>query len=357
MHKEPVSLDLKSIHHIVGKGALMQGASYFSGYTNVFILVDENTEEFCLPVFRNILHGVNIAGVVKIRSGELNKNIQTASAIWQQLTLFHAERSSLLINLGGGVITDIGGFAAATFKRGIDFINVPTTLLAQVDAAIGSKTGIDFKEYKNHIGLFADPKAVVIDPIFLNTLDRKQFRSGFAEMLKYALIMDIPLWDIMDSRPLDAMATDLERMIVRCVGDKISIVEKDKHESGLRKLLNFGHTVGHALETSFMKKGTPVTHGEAVAAGMVCATRISAQWPGFDCHNPERIYGMIDKNFSRLNFTEKNITEIMRLMQQDKKTKLGKLHFTLLSKFGVAVSDIVVPEEKVQESLRFYLQN
>ncbi len=357
MQKEPVLLDLKSVPHIVGQGALEQAAAYFSGYTKVFVLVDENTEKFCLPVFRNNFPGVSITGVIKIKSGELYKNIQTASDIWQQLTRSHAERSSLLVNLGGGVITDIGGFAAAIFKRGIDFINVPTTLLGQVDAAIGSKTGVDFREYKNQLGLFVDPKVVVIDPVFLNTLDRNQFRSGFAEMLKYALIMDVPLWDMMDNRHLDAMVPDMERMVVRCVSDKISIVEEDKHESGLRKLLNFGHTVGHALETSFLKKEAPVTHGEAVAAGMICATRISARWPGFGCHAPELIYDMIDRNFPRLTFSEKDIFGILRLMQQDKKTISGKLHFTLLTKLGKAVPDVVVPEEKVKESLRFYLRN
>lgn len=357
MQKEPVLLDLKSIPHVVGQGALERVATFFSDYTNVFVLVDENTEKFCLPVLRNTLSGSSIAGVIKIKSGELNKNIQTASAIWQQLTQFHAERDSLLVNLGGGVITDIGGFAAATFKRGIDFVNIPTTLLGQVDAAIGSKTGVDFREYKNQVGLFADPKAVVIDPVFLDTLDHKQFRSGFAEMLKYALIMDVSLWKMMDNRYFDAMHPDLERMVIRCVGDKISIVKEDKHESGLRKLLNFGHTVGHALETFFLKTDTPVTHGEAVAAGMICATRISARWPGFDCRSPEQIYKMIDRNFPRLSFLQKDILGIMRLMQQDKKNKAGQLHFTLLTKLGVAVPDVVVPEEKVKESLRFYLRN
>ena len=357
MQKEPVLLDLKSVPHIVGPGALEQAAIYFSGYTKVFVLVDENTETFCLPVFRNNLPGVSITGVVKIKSGELNKNIQSASDIWEQLTHFKAERNSLLINLGGGVITDIGGFAAATFKRGIDFINVPTTLLGQVDAAIGSKTGIDFKEYKNQIGLFADPKAVVVEPVFLDTLDRKQFRSGFAEMLKYALTMDIPLWDMMDNRHLEAMAPDLVRMVVLCVSDKISIVKKDKHERGLREVLNFGHTVGHAVETFFLKTDAPVTHGEAVAAGMICATRISAQWPGFECRSPELIYEMIDRNFPRLVFSVGDISEIMRLMQHDKKVKAGEIHFTLLSKLGSAMPDIVVSEEKVDESLRFYLRN
>jgi len=357
MQKEPVLLNLKWVHHLVGYGALREAADYFSGYGKIFVLVDENTEKLCLPVFREFLPKVDVAKILRIRSGEWYKNIQTVSDIWHQLTTLHAERNSLLINLGGGVITDMGGFAAATFKRGMDFINIPTTLLGQVDAAIGSKTGIDFDGYKNQVGLFADPQAVIIDPVFLRTLDQRQFRSGFAEMLKYALIMDMPLWKLMGNRHLDAMRQDLGQMISRCVADKISIVEKDMHESGLRKLLNFGHTAGHALETFFLNTGSPVTHGEAVAAGMICATRLSSQWPGLDCSEPELIYEMIDRNFSRLHFAEENIPEIMRLMQQDKKTKAGELRFTLLTKSGNAIPDVVVSVEKVQESLQYYLRN
>jgi 3-dehydroquinate synthase len=176
-------------------------------------------------------------------------------------------------------------------------------------------------------------------------------------MLKYALIMDLPLWQMMAGRHLNDMRKDLPQMTVMSVNDKVAVVEKDKRESGLRKLLNFGHTAGHALETFFLKKNTPVTHGEAVAAGMICATRISAQWTDFDCNSPELIYDMIDRNFSRLAFSEKDIPALMRLMRQDKKTKAGKLHFTLLKKLGEGVPDVVVPEEKVVESLQFYLRN
>ncbi len=357
MQKEPVLLNLKSVPHLVGEGILKRAVSHFAGYSKVFVLVDENTERFCLPVFQDKLPDIHFAGLIRTKSGESNKNMQSLSDIYEQLTHFKAGRDSLLINLGGGVITDMGGFAAATFKRGMDFVNVPTTLLGQVDAAIGSKTGVDFKEYKNQVGLFADAKAVIVDIDFLNTLDKRQLRSGFAEMLKYAFIMDVPLWEIMGNRPFDMLDSDLYRMVVRCVSDKIFIVEKDLRESGMRKLLNFGHTVGHALETFFLKADRPVTHGEAVAAGMICATRISARWPDFDCRSPEFIYEMIDRNFSRLVFSEENLPEIMRLMQQDKKTKAGKLHFTLLKKIGNAMQDVVVPEEKVEESLRFYLRN
>ncbi len=357
MQKEPVIFPLKSVPHLVGEDALKTSAGYFSGYEKVFALVDENTEKYCLPVFYEMLPSVKVTGIVRIKSGEINKNITTASSIWQQLTTFHAERNSLLINLGGGVITDIGGFTAATFKRGMDFINIPTTVLCQVDAAIGSKTGIDFDEYKNQVGLFAEPKAVIVDPVFLKTLDERQYRSGFAEILKYALIMDVPLWQMMNRKAFAGMQEDMSELMIKSVADKISIVEKDMHESGLRKLLNFGHTVGHALETFLLKAGRPVTHGEAVAAGMICATAISAGLSDFDCHLQEQIYQTIDQNFPRLDFSENDIPKIMQLMQQDKKTKQNKLHFTLLPSLGKAVQDIVIPKTTVEESLQFYLRN
>jgi 3-dehydroquinate synthase len=357
MHKEPVLLSLKSVPHLVGNGALEKAAGYFSGYHKIFVLVDENTEKYCLPVLQKKLPSLAFDGIIRIKSGELNKNVYTATAIWKQLTGFHAERHALLVNLGGGVITDMGGFTAATYKRGIDFVNIPTTLLGQVDAAIGSKTGIDFDTYKNQVGLFADPRAVIIDPVFLKTLNSTFMRSGFAEMLKYALIADVPLWQMMNHRHFRDMQDQMETMIVRAVRDKIAIVEKDKHEAGLRKLLNFGHTAGHALETFFMKTDHPVTHGEAVAAGMICATRISAQWPGLACRDSEKIYEMIHRNFFRLPFSENQIPRIMELMHQDKKSKAGKLHFTLLKKLGEGIADVEVPEEKVVESLLFYLRN
>ncbi|HFB61681.1 MAG TPA: 3-dehydroquinate synthase [Bacteroidetes bacterium] len=357
MHNESVLLRLKSVPHRVGKGALAASAALFSGYDKMFVLVDENTEKYCLPFFRQLLPEVAPAGIVRIKSGEVHKNIHTTISIWEQLTRLHAGRDALLINLGGGVITDIGGFAATTYKRGIDFINIPTTLLGQVDAAIGSKTGIDFQEYKNHVGLFADPKGVIADPLFLDTLPDRFLRSGFAEMIKYALIMDTPLWDRMNGKPFDALHSLLDSLMVMSVQDKITVVEKDKHESGWRKILNFGHTVGHALETFLMKTDHPATHGEAVAAGMICATRISEEWAGFPRAGSRDIYRMIDRNFRRLLFSEKDIPALLLLMRQDKKNKGGKLHFTLLKRPGEAVPDIKVPEESVEESLRFYLRN
>lgn len=357
MCNEPVLLRLKSVPHRVGRRALAASGPLFSGYRKIFVLVDENTEKYCLPLFRRILPEVQPAGLLRIKSGEENKNIETTIEIWEQLTNFRAGRDALLVNLGGGVITDMGGFAAATYKRGIDFLNIPTTLLGQVDAAIGSKTGIDFQEYKNHVGLFVDPKGVIADPIFLDTLPDRFLRSGFAEMIKYALIMDPLLWKMMAENPLGLTDGILNDMIIRSVTDKMTVVEKDKHESGLRKILNFGHTVGHALETFLLKTDHPATHGEAVAAGMICATNISTGLSGFSVTAAQEIYALIDRNFSRLSFSEKDIPVLLQLMRQDKKNKNGRLHFTLLKKLGKAVPDRVVPEKTVEGSLRFYLRN
>ncbi len=357
MRHKPVMLRLQSVPHLLGEGALKAAAHFFDGYSRIYVLVDENTEKHCLPVFRKSLPQVEVAGVIRIKSGERNKNIRTAEDMWRQLTQKEADRNALLVNLGGGVITDIGGFVAATFKRGIGFVNVPTTLLGQVDAAIGSKTGVDFEDYKNHIGLFADPKGVVIDPVFLETLPETFMRSGFAEMIKYALIMDKSLWEMMAGKPFRDLQNRLAEMTVMSVKDKIDVVEKDKQESGLRKLLNFGHTAGHALETFFMNRATPVTHGEAVAAGMICATWLSGQRAGASCNNPGQVYNMIDRNFPRLDFRVADIPALLHLMRQDKKNRGGTFRFTLLKGIGDAVPDVAVPEHEVEESLRFYLRN
>ncbi len=357
MYKEPVLLRLQSVPHLLGEGALAASAPFFDGHDQIFVLVDENTEKHCLPVFKKMLPRVKVAGLIRIKSGEQNKNIRTATAMWGQLTRMQAERGALLVNLGGGVISDIGGFVAATFKRGIDFINIPTTLLAQVDAAIGSKTGVDFEDYKNHVGLFADPKGVVADPVFLETLPDIFMLSGFAEMIKYALIMDVPLWEMMAGKPFRELQGLLAEMMVMAVKDKIIVVEKDKHETGLRKLLNFGHTAGHALETFFLDRAVPITHGEAVAAGMICATRLSARIPGASCAHPGRVCEMIDRNFSRLDFHDADIPALLQLMRQDKKNRGGEFRFTLLKGIGHAVPDIAVPAQEVEESLRFYLRN
>ncbi len=342
-------------HFLMGKGALQQAKSYFDGYSKIFILLDENIQRFCMPVFQQLLPDLNVHSVIQVKSGEINKNIQTAISIWEQLTSLHADRDSLLINLGGGVITDIGGFVAATFKRGIDFINIPTTLLGQVDAAIGGKTGIDFHEFKNQLGLFTYPKLVIIDPVFLQTLEEIHWKSGFSETLKYALIMDNDLWKAIDNRHYQELNADWNSIIIKAAHDKINIVKQDGFEQGIRKILNFGHTVGHALETFFLKTDHPITHGEAVAAGMVCETRISTQLSKLSDKSAIEIYNEIDKNFDRLSFSKNNFSELLRLMTQDKKVREGHLKFSLLKKLGEATYDINVSSSLVIKSLEFYL--
>lgn len=355
MNTQPVLMDLKPVPYLIGPGALEQSQRYFSGYSKIFVLVDENIRRNCLPVFHQLLPDVKTNGVIEIASGEVNKNIRSASYIWEQLTELQADRDSLLINLGGGVITDIGGFAAATFKRGMDFINIPTTLLGQVDAAIGGKTGIDFHEYKNQVGLFTDPGIVIIDPVFLNTLEDIHWKSGFSEVLKYALIMDVELWKTIDNRHYHELKNDWNTIIIKAARDKIAIVKNDNLEKGIRKILNFGHTVGHALETFFLKTDHPITHGEAVAAGMICETWLSSQLTDLDCHPGGDIYAQIDRNFERLNFNSEDFNELIRLMKQDKKVRQGLFKFSLLRRLGKAIHDIEVSDELVIQSLEFYL--
>jgi len=353
----PFLFDTKTVNYIIGDGALEQAAKLFSQYPSVFILMDENVEKFCLDVLMNKLPDIKVRGYIKIPSGESSKSIEHAVHIWESLTNMDASRDSLLINLGGGVVSDIGGFCASTFKRGLPFINIPTTLLAQVDASIGGKTGIDFLSFKNQVGLFVDPKAVVIDPVFLKTLEYKYWQSGFAEVTKHALIMDKELWKLLGNRKFTEIE-EWNNIIMRSAKDKIDIVRYDKTENGIRKILNFGHTVGHAIETFYLKSGYPITHGQAVAAGMICETWISSRMVELECDNVEEIIKRVDLNFERLQFTENDIPKMMSLMRQDKKIIDGDIKFSLLRKLGKAVHDIGgISSELIRDSLLFYINN
>lgn len=353
----PFLLDTKTVNYIIGNDALKQAAKLFTPFSSVFILMDKNVEKYCLDVLMNTLPDIKIRGYIKIPAGESSKSIQHAIHIWESLSNMGASRDSLLINLGGGVVSDIGGFCAATFKRGLPFINIPTTLLSQVDASIGGKTGIDFMSFKNQVGLFVDPKAVIVDPIFLKTLNYKYWQSGFAEVTKHALIMDKELWKILGDRKFSDI-DDWNKIIIRSAKDKIDIVRYDKTEAGIRKILNFGHTVGHAIETFYLKSEHPVTHGQAIAAGMICEAWISSKIVELECDNVEEITHRIDLNFERLKFSEDDIPQLLQLMRQDKKMMDGEIKFSLLRKLGKAVHDIGgVNNELVRNSLLFYIKN
>lgn len=354
MKSIPVFLDTKPVSYIIGENALAESERFLKDFPRLIVLVDENVQKHCLPVFKNILPHIEISSVICIQSGEDKKNLGQASYIWEELTRMSVDKDAILINLGGGVVSDIGGFAAATFKRGMDFVNFPTTLLGMVDAAIGGKTGIDFSGFKNQVGLFIDPKSVVIDPIFLKTLDDKQWQSGFAEVLKYGLIIDRELWRLLSGRKISEIE-DWSKIIIKAARDKIDIVKSDFLEKGIRKNLNFGHTIGHSFESYFLKSDNPITHGQAIAAGMICEGWLSQRIYEFEVEKLDEIVNMIDINFNRLDITEKLIPTFLDLMRQDKKVRDGKLKFSLLRKIGKAVHNIEVSPELVIESLKFYM--
>lgn len=354
MNTTPFFLDTETVSYIIGEKALESAEKHLDKHPRYVVLVDENTREHCLPVFRKNIPGILISDVICIESGEEKKNLDQVLFIWNELTRLNVDRDALLINLGGGVLTDIGGFVAGTYKRGIDFANVPTTLLGMVDAAIGGKTGLDFGKFKNQVGLFVDPVSVIIDPLFLNTLDDKQWQSGFAEVLKYGLIIDRELWQWLYDKNYHEIDF-WNKIIVKAARDKIDIVRHDFKEKGVRKNLNFGHTIGHAFESFFLKLNAPVTHGQAIAAGMICETWLSEQMMDMECSHREEVVGMIDRNFSRLPVSENDLPTLMELMRQDKKVREGKLRFSLLKKMGKAVHDIEVSSDLVLKSLEFYM--
>ncbi|MEQ8926380.1 MAG: 3-dehydroquinate synthase family protein, partial [Fulvivirga sp.] len=257
--------------------------------SKVAVLVDENTHEHCLPHL-----GIKDFVLIRINSGEVHKNLATCQFIWETLTDHGFDRQGLLLNLGGGVIGDMGGFCASTYKRGIRFVNIPTTLLAQVDASVGGKLGIDFNRFKNHIGIFAEPEAVIIDPFFLETLPANELRSGFAEVIKHHLIRDLDGWKQLSQSKMETL--NWLEVIKHSVEIKNDIVIKDPKESGVRKILNFGHTIGHALESHYLNSDEPLLHGEAIALGMICESHISYQKNMISKEMLKEITGCITRN-------------------------------------------------------------
>lgn len=316
--------------------------------SQVFILTDENVAPFWLPEVAHWLHCDSAIDIV-IKPGEQYKNLQTVQRIWKVLMKHHADRNALLVNLGGGVITDLGGFAASTYKRGLKFINIPTTLLGMVDAAIGGKTGIDFGGGKNQIGTFAEAEKVFIDPVFLTTLPQRELLSGLAEMLKYGFIADVNL--------LKINLENYQQFIDRCGEIKREIVAKDPHETGLRKILNFGHTIGHAIESHCLTTDCPLLHGEAVALGMCTALWLSVKQLGLD----EKVLKNYEKQLSMLLseaeivLSEADIEPILGYLLHDKKNKGEKPQFVLLEAIGKPIWDVEVPEDILRASLEYII--
>lgn len=316
-----------------------------------FIIVDENTEKFCLHI---LLEHVDITcQIIKIPSGEQNKTLATCQFVWTKLMQNGADRHSVVINLGGGVIGDLGGFCAATYMRGIRFIQVPTTLLSQVDASIGGKLGVDLMGFKNMVGVIQDPSYVFIFTSFLKTLDNDQIRSGYAELLKHGLIADKNAWSIL-SKVGDVTFLEFDQLVYDSVSIKKSVTEQDPNEKGLRKILNFGHTIGHAVESYWMDSKSPLLHGEAIAIGMVSESYLSYRIGNiteselFDIRNTiTRIYGHNPKYL-------KPKEEIIALMRSDKKNHNGAIKFALLENVGHACYDVEVANDVIEDSFLFY---
>ncbi len=324
-------------------------------YSKIIILVDGNTHEFCLPTFlAKSKLPQSLLEVIEIEPGEHHKNIDTCTGVWGALTDLNLDRNTLLINLGGGVVTDMGGFIAATYKRGIKFINVPTTLLSMVDASVGGKTGIDLGVVKNQIGLFVNPELVIIDVDFLTTLPANQMRSGFAEMIKHALIQDKSYWQQLLG--LNKLTTNnLEELIYTSVVIKNNIVLKDPKEAGLRKVLNFGHTLGHAIESVFLSHTKPLLHGEAIAIGMILEAYLSHKKLGLSEHHLETLTNYILTYFEKIEFSNQQIDKVLSYLKFDKKNTKNNINFVLLKNIGEPVIDQNVPSALLKESFEYYL--
>jgi 3-dehydroquinate synthase len=297
-------------------------------YTRTAVLVDANTRAHCWPLLAPLLKDPFL---IEVPPGEAHKNLDTCAFIWRQMLEGGLDRKSVLLNLGGGVVGDMGGFCARTYMRGIDFVQIPTTLLAQTDASIGGKLGVDFDHYKNMVGLFADPQAVFIHLPFLQTLPWRELRSGYAEVIKHALIGDAGLWEKLQSHP-DPATVNWEEILPRALMVKKTVVEADPLEKGPREVLNFGHTVGHAIETWALSQGLDVLHGEAVAAGMIAEVRLSQLHAGLPAEDMERIVAFLEKAFPPLPPLPED--DLLAIMRKDKKNRGGQIRMALLAGVG-----------------------
>ena len=351
-----------------------------SEHDRVFVLTDDTTHECCLPKVAALLAQYD-AVPITIAHGDQHKTLAALGDVWTALQQGGATRHSLIINLGGGMITDLGGFAAATFKRGINFINIPTTLLAMVDAAVGGKTGINFGGLKNEIGAFADARFVIINTCFLDTLDAENLCSGYAEMLKHALISDERMWAEHVNFDLSQPdLAELQRMVAESIAVKERIVAEDPHEHGIRKALNFGHTIGHALEEFALQQAggavvsarllplarartapnsqltpgnRPLLHGYAVAFGLIGELYMSARKAGFPTERLHQTARFIRENYAQTEFTCNDYPTLLNLMRHDKKNTSGVINFTLLHNIGDIRINQTATDEEICEALDF----
>jgi len=326
-----------------------------SNFSKLFILVDRNTHEFCLPKLMSELETDLETEIIEIENGEVYKTIDTCVGVWNALSELNADRKSIMINLGGGVVTDLGAFVASTFKRGIQYINVPTSLLSMVDASVGGKTGVDLGSLKNQVGVINTGAMVLIDTSFLETLPGNELRSGYAEMLKHGLIQDEGYWnELLDTSTLSI--DDLDDLIYKSVIIKNDIVAEDPNEDGKRKTLNYGHTIGHAIESLFLEDQdkTTLLHGEAIAVGMVLATYISYKMLEFPVEKLETVKDTMSNLYGKVVFEKQDYEQIISLLKFDKKNSHGNVNFVLLNDIGNPIIDCKVDNELIYEAFDYY---
>ena len=335
-----------SIHS--NAASLLTGFFSSKSYSSVAVLADPNTAQHCYPLVKDSLPP---HALITMPAGEENKNLSTCQIVWENLTTLKVDRHSVLLILGGGVLGDLGGFCAATYKRGIDFVLMPTTLLAQVDASVGGKLGIDFQNYKNHIGVFCNPVTTLICPDFLKSLPERELRSGFAEIIKHCLISDKGMWDMLRKKSLADQ--DWNILIRHSVAFKKMVVENDPKESGLRKILNFGHTVGHAVESYFLDSGNRIFHGEAITIGMHCESYIAWKKNLLSKDELDEISAYLKLVYAQVDLPSVR-KPILDLMSQDKKNKGNKILMALTKGIGEAVWDVDVNAEEIEASLDYY---
>lgn len=322
----------------------------------IFLLVDTNTHEFCLPKFLSLLESKDIVvEVMEMPEGEDHKTIDICMGVWEAMSEYGADRKSLLINLGGGVVTDLGGFVASTYMRGIDYINVPTSLLAMVDASVGGKTGVDLGALKNQVGVISEGSMVLVDTSYLQTLPPNHVISGFAEMLKHGLIADKTYWEELKS--IDKIDdSNIDNLVYRSVEIKNKVVTEDPTEQGLRKILNFGHTLGHAIESYFLENGdkTPLLHGEAIAIGMILEAYISSVQNSLSKDELDSITRCFIKYFEKVEINDIDQDIIIKLLRHDKKNSHGKVKFVLLDAIGSPRIDCEVSKDLILEAFSYY---
>lgn len=329
------------------------------GHDRIFVLTDDTTRMECWPVIESFI-SMRGAHVISIAPGDIHKNVESLIYVWRELERGGATRHSLLVNLGGGMVTDLGGFAASTFKRGIDFINIPTTLLAMVDASVGGKTGINLDSFKNEVGVFNESKFVLLDTEFLRTLDGKNLRSGYGEMIKHGLISDTETWaELLNFDLGNPDFKLLLTMLAKSVKVKERVVTEDPKEKGIRKALNFGHTFGHAFESFSLihdgEKGKePILHGYAVAYGLICELYLSVMKQQFPTDKMTQTVRYIRESYGMMDITCDDYDELVDIMRHDKKNTSGIINFTLLSDIGNIHINQTATDEEIKQCLDFF---